>query len=319
MSRIAIVHPGTLLGKELRAALARRHGPGFELRLFSTDEEEIGTVTETGGTATFVDRFDPDLLAPFAVVFFCGEIERDRPLFTSLPPGPCAVVASPGATAADGRLAVGGFALAAAGAGPLVSPHAAVVGLLQLLRILAPLAPREVLATAIQPVSHYGEAGIEELFAETRGILTFAGRRRHALFGRQLAFNLMPAKADDGEEVDRQLAALLGGAEAPDCRLRLLQGNAFHGVALSVELRFTAAPTARELQRRLRADPLIEIARATNRPGPIDAAGSERILVGPVRTDAAGRTWLWAVFDNLTVGGALNAIALAEPYFGGSA
>jgi aspartate-semialdehyde dehydrogenase len=47
--------------------------------------------------------------------------------------------------------------------------------------------------------------------------------------------------------------------------------------------------------------------------GPIDAAASDKVLFGTVRKDeAAGGLWLWAVMDNLTRGGALNAIEIAE-------
>ena len=39
----------------------------------------------------------------------------------------------------------------------------------------------------------------------------------------------------------------------------------------------------------------------------------DKVLFGTVRKDeAAGGLWLWAVMDNLTRGGALNAIEIAE-------
>jgi aspartate-semialdehyde dehydrogenase len=318
MTRVAIVHPTTLLGKELREALARRPDLGLEVRLLSADEEEIGTVTEGAGAAAFVDRFDPDLLGETAVVFFCGEIERDRPLLAAMPPEPLSVLLSRGAGAGDGRIEVAGGGLDFPTSGPVVSPHAAVVGLVHLLRALSPLHPREALVTAIQPASEYGEAGIEELYGETRGILAFAGERKHALFGRQLAFNLLPAAAGDGEALSEQLAAAIG-ADAPTCRVRLLQGSAFHGVALSIELRFAKAVAPREVASRVAADPAFDTVRTAKRLGPIDAAASERILVGEVRGDDEGRVWIWAVLDNLTVGGVLNGIALAERRLGSAA
>lgn len=318
MTRVAIVHSTTLLGKELREALGRRPDLGLDVRLLSADEEEIGTVTEAAGAAAFVDRFDPDLLGETAVVFFCGEIERDRPLVAAMPPAPLSVLLSRGAGAGDGRIEVAGGGLDAPTSGPVVSPHAAVVGLAHLLRALAPLQPREALVTAIQPASEYGEAGIEELFGETRDILAFGGQRKHALFGRQIAFNLLPAPAGDDQALSAQLAAALG-AGAPPCRVRLLQGSAFHGVALSIELKLAKAVAPREVAGRLAADPAFETVRAAKRLGPIDAATSERILVGEVRADDEGRVWIWAVLDNLTVGGVLNGIALAERRIGSSA
>ena len=53
-------------------------------------------------------------------------------------------------------------------------------------------------------------------------------------------------------------------------------------------------------------------------PGPVDAAAREEVVVGSVRPDAGapGGYWIWAVMDNLTRGGALNAVEVAEPSAG---
>jgi aspartate-semialdehyde dehydrogenase len=49
-------------------------------------------------------------------------------------------------------------------------------------------------------------------------------------------------------------------------------------------------------------------------PGPIDVAGRDEILVAPARSDPErpDAWWLWAVMDNLTLGGATNAARLAR-------
>ena len=48
-------------------------------------------------------------------------------------------------------------------------------------------------------------------------------------------------------------------------------------------------------------------------PGPIAAAGSKKVLLGPVEPASGqpGRYWLRAVMDNLTRGGAVNALEIA--------
>ena len=54
---------------------------------------------------------------------------------------------------------------------------------------------------------------------------------------------------------------------------------------------------------------------AADRPkhlGPIEAAASDKVIFGTVRKDDTGGFWLWAVMDNLTRGGALNAVEIAE-------
>jgi len=85
----------------------------------------------------------------------------------------------------------------------------------------------------------------------------------------------------DAPDPARLRAALAG---APDVELRAAEG-----------LRSAAAEK-----------PIVRL-------GPIDAAQSERLLVGELRPDPrhAGGYWLWATLDNLTAGGALNALAIA--------
>jgi len=46
--------------------------------------------------------------------------------------------------------------------------------------------------------------------------------------------------------------------------------------------------------------------------GPIDAAATDDVLLGHLRSESPGSYWLWSVMDNLTRGGASNAIAIAE-------
>jgi len=308
MNRIAIVHPLTLLGKELREAIAARRPGWSDFTLLSTSEEEVGTVTEIGGAAAFVGRVTEDCLEGCRRVFFCGETASDRPLFGRLDPAALGVVLSAGASVLDGPLALSGL-VAAPATGLCVSPHPAAVGLVRLVSALAQLAPQLVSATVLQPASQSGNEGIDELFAQTRDLLAFGGKLPRAVFGAQLAFNVLPAPGL-GAEVERQVAALLGGRPCP-VRAQVMQGSAFHGLALSVALRFDTPRTAQEVARALADPDLFELARDARHLGPIASAGNERIVIGEIRP-AGEDLWLWAVYDNLTVGGVYNAIALAD-------
>lgn len=318
--RIAIVNPTTLLGKELCEGLGRIAGlRSLDVRLYSASEDDIGSVTEVGGEAAIVGRFSGLELEGTAAAFFCGEIAQDRPLLADLPAGTVAIVLGAGAGIDDGAIAVAG-----AGAPPpatarvWISPHPAVVGLARLLAALAPLGLREASATVVQPASFRGQAGIDELFEETRSILMFTGQPKPAVFGRQLAFNLLPSR-EDAERIEASLRTLFDGG-APEIRVQAIQGGMFHGTALGVDLRFDGHLTAREIARALTADPAFELAKHAGHLGPIDGSGAEKIQVGEIRvaraSDGTGQAWIWAVLDNLTVGGALNALALAAPWLG---
>jgi hypothetical protein len=100
---LAILHPSDLQGQELKERLERRPGWWDELRLLSTDEAEVGTLTEVRGAAAMVQRFTPEELEGVAVAFFCGSMAASRPILADLPRDTTAIVLAPEAEAGDGR------------------------------------------------------------------------------------------------------------------------------------------------------------------------------------------------------------------------
>ena len=323
MSRAALLQPLTLLGKELRDTLGAR--PLFDdVRLLSTRDDEVGNLTDIGQAAAFVARLDADALENVDVVLCCGTAAETRAALPLLHAGTTAVILSPDATVDDGRPVVAGVNAAAVRRGErLLSPHPAVVVLAHLLAPLRALAVEEAVATVVLPASMHGDPGIDELFEQTRQILTMSQRRPSPVFGAQLAFNLLPVRSEPGpaEPLAAQLRAVLGGE--PPVSLQLLQGGVFHSLAASVHVRCARRVDAKALRKTLGQHPFVELARKPNHLGPIDAAAHDKVLVGAVQEDslapnipddpgAPGSYWLWAMMDNLTRGGALNALALAE-------
>jgi aspartate-semialdehyde dehydrogenase len=311
VTAVAILHPTGLLGKELRETLAARHPEWSDLRLLSSREDEIGTLTEIGGAAALVGRFEPESLEGVSVAFFCGAMADNRPLLAELPPQTTAIVLSHDATAEDGPPIVAGVNTAAArGARVLLSPHPAVVLLAHLLHPLRDLAPEAAVATLIQPASMRDDAGLEELFEQTRQIVAMTRRTPTPVFGAQLSFNVLPALLPAGP-LAAQLHTVL--AAPPPSALQILQGAVFHSLSASLWVRCAGEPSLQAVRKALAGHPFLAPADKPRHLGPIDAAASDKILYGAVRKDdAAGGFWLWAVMDNLTRGGALNAIEIAE-------
>jgi aspartate-semialdehyde dehydrogenase len=310
VSTIAIVHPMNLLGKELRETLERLPAFSGDVRLLSNRDDEIGTLTEVAGAAAMVTRYEPDKLAGIDVAFLCGPIEDSRSILAELPPETTAILLSLDATADDGRPVVAGVSSAAApGQRALLSPHPGVVLLAHLLHALRDLGPEEAVATLIQPVSMRDDAGLEELFEQTRQIVAMTRRTPTPVFGAQLAFNLLPTPLP-ADPVAAQLQAVLPGMPLA---LQILQGAIFHSVSASLYVRCAGNPTPQAIRKALSGHPHLEAADKPRLLGPIDAAASDKILYGGIRKDeAGGGFWLWAVMDNLTRGGALNAIEIAE-------
>jgi aspartate-semialdehyde dehydrogenase len=311
LSAVAILHPTNLLGKELRETLEQRPEFGHDFRLLSTREDEIGTLTEVGGAAALVGRYEPEKLQGVRVAFLCGAIEDNRPVLADLPPDVTAIVCSYDATLDDGFPVVAGVNTdAGRGRRVLLSPHPAVVLLASLLDSLRDLQPAEVAATVIQPVSMRDDAGLEELFEQTRQIVAMTRRTPTPVFGAQLAFNVLPAVLP-ADPLAAQVGAVLPGL--PPLALQLLQGAVFHSVAASLYVRVAGGADAKEIRRALAGHVHMEAAGKPKHLGPVDSAASDKVLFGSVRKDeATGGFWLWAVMDNLTRGGALNALEIAE-------
>lgn len=310
MSAVAILHPSNLLGKELRETLENRGPRWMDIRLLSTREDEIGNLTEVAGAAAIVQRYEPDSLEGVPLAFFCGAIEHNRPILQALPPETTAIVLSVDATPGDGVAVVAGVNTGAAGSGRvLLSSHPAVVLLAHLLHPLRSLAPETAVATLIQPASMRDDPGIEELFEQTRQIVALIQRRPTPVFGAQLSFNLLPTPLP-AEPVASQLDAVLGGS--PPVSLQILQGGIFHSLSASLYVRLGGNPGLQAVRQALTGHPWLEVAGKPRHLGPVDAATSDKVIFGTVRKDETGAFWLWAVMDNLTRGGALNAVEIAE-------
>lgn len=313
MSAIAILHATDLVGKELREALEGRMKEWRDVRLLSTDPEEVGTLTEILGAAALVAPYEPDSLKDVSTVYFCGPIEKNRPLFGDVPSGAVTVVVSPDATPEDGQPVVAGVnadgARSARSDGRLLSPHPAVVLLAHVLHALRPFQPVDAVATLIQPASVQGDAGIQELFEQTREIVAMIGRSAMPVYGAQLSFNLLPT-ASDALQLGAMLKTIV--PETPPIPLQIVQGGVFHGLTASLYLRFGGSPTPQALRKALKGNPYLEIAPDPAHLGPVDSAITDKILVGNIRQDAAGGFWFWVVMDNLTRGTALNAVEVAE-------
>lgn len=309
MTAVAILHPTTLLGKELRETIEARR-PDWDLRLLSSREDEIGTLTEIAGAAALVGRYEPERLQGVDAAFLCGAIADNRPLLSELPATTTAVVLSFDATVEDGLPVVAGVnGEAAWGRRTLLSPHPAAVLLAHLLHALRGLGPEEAVATLIQPVSMRDDAGLEELFESTRQIIGMTRRSPTPVFGTQLAFNLLPTPLP-ADPIAAQLRSVLGG---PPVSLQILQGAVFHSLAASLYVRCAGDPGPQAVRKALSAHPHLEVFGKPRQLGPIDAAASDKVLVGHLRRDeAGGGLWLWAAMDNLTRGGALNAIEIVE-------
>ncbi len=311
MRVVAVVHPGGLVAKELRQQLDRRPDLVREQRLLTTDPEEVGTLTESGGAADIVQATSAEVLEGVDLLFLCGPVAASREVLRLAPAETPAVLLSADATVTDGTPLVAGINLPEELAPQVVlSPHPAAILLAHLLHPLRAHGLQRAEATLLQPVSVFAPAALDQLFEQTRSLLTFQPVVSSPYWPRQLAFNLL-ATEGTGDTLREEVEAVLGGGVAVSAQL--VQAGVFHGFAASVHLAVEPDPGPAAL-REAYADRRW-VRWADEEPlGPVDAAASDDVLLGHLRPEPGrpGSYWLWSVMDNLTRGGASNALAVAE-------
>ncbi|MGD0129566.1 MAG: Asd/ArgC dimerization domain-containing protein [Terriglobia bacterium] len=340
--RVAVVGASSLLGKELLNVLGERHFPFSRLVSFSDeeDEPELPILDLDEGPPITVP--DENVTASDLDFVFIAARYRKMPAFlspasSSQGPPPCFVIdLSTGALAEEtpetplqrrivrvpfldhsfpiSETAEGGAGKFYVGARP-----AAIIISTLLLRLGARFRLTRAVAHVFASVSEIGSRGIDELQKQTVNLLSFQKIPRK-VFGTQLAFNLLsrPSGTSRGEllvlenGLRRQLQDYLHG-RVPLPALRLLQVPVFHSLAVSLYVE-TDPPTAPEKAGVALMGERIDLRRPTHdSPTPVEAAGSDDILVDSATPDPdhPGGLWIWAVADNLRLA-AVNAVEIAE-------
>jgi len=343
--RIAVVGASSLLGKELLTVLEERHFPYSRLVTFSDeeDEPELPILDLREGPPT--SALDENVAAPALDFAFIAARSRHMPSF--LDPGHSSGQGGPGCLVID----LGMPAPVEETAGPsipfprraarmpflersfplsnaeegnesrvYISARPATIVISSLLLRLGARFPLEsAVAHVFTSVSEIGSHGIEELQKQTVNLLSFQKIPRK-VFGAQLAFNLLSRPCGTGGS---ELVALENGLRrqlqeylqerVPLPALRLLQVPVFHSLAVSLYVETSQPAAPEKVGEALRGERVELRRRSQDPPTPVEAAGSDRILVDSVTADPDHPTglWIWAVADNLRLA-AVNAVEVAE-------
>lgn len=311
LPHFAIVNPLTLAGKELRAILRERGTLFSHIELIDTTGENEGTLTEVADEATVIQNASEAAFAGADVVFFCGTGIDDEQWVESLRD---ARVIDLTGTLGGAPVVAGVNAETMPDAGVLSSPHPGAVTLSLLLGALRGLgAVDSVSATFLLGASMHEQKGIDELLAQTIATLNMKNQPRE-VFDRQLAFNMYPSPdaATIEERIIRETAAVLG--ERLPLSVSSIQATTFHGISLSLWVRFEREVDAAEARAVLGRSAALELRESDGGSSTIDSAGIDEVLIGRIQEhpgDARTLT-VWATVDNLRRGAALNAALIAE-------
>jgi hypothetical protein len=296
-ARLAIVGAETPAGARLRAVLAGSGFPGDRLDLFGEGPGSEAFLSEYAGEARLIQPAHPAEIAGHAVVFLAERGDAVRRLVRE---------AGPGVALVDLVGAAGGERGAAR---VLRVPSPLALLLADLLRPLqAALGVREAQAVVLRPAADRGQPGLDELRDQTVRLLSFASPPKE-VFGRQLAFNVIPDGADD-PSLEKEVAHLLGWQH-----VRLTVSSAlvpvFYGHTVLLRAVFDETADAEAVAQALREAPGLRGPAASTADSPIDAAEGGRMDVARIRADGMGGFWLWAVAGDADAAAAEQALRMA--------
>ena len=328
MYKIAIVGASTLLGKELKDALAESSLAAADFVLLDEDEG-LGQLDQLGDEITFVQAIGPDAFEHVDFTFFCGTENLTRKYWReALRAGSTVLDLSGALDMETGVLVrspwVGAQEVTADLFTPAVVPaHPAALALALLLERLQQAVPvRETAATVLLPASEFGRAAMDELHQQTVNLLSFQAIPR-ATFDAQLAYNLLcgfgeNAKASLGTmdaRIRRQYQAL-GGRRLAPLALQTISAPVFHGHNFSIFVELERAVDLSTVEEALSGEHVDLVLEDTDSPSNLAATGQNDVLVrlrlesGARNANESTRLWLWAATDNLRLF-AQNAVECA--------
>lgn len=325
---IVIVGSETLLGREIREVLAATH-MGEDLRLVAGEEEDAGSLTESGGEPSFLAKLTPGSLEDACAIVLAGSSETSADVIELKPDAPLVDLTYSAEEQPQARLRA-----------PMLEPprlelpkdtihvvaHPAAIALALILdRLHAVFAIRRVVIQIFEPASERGSAGVDELQQQTVSLLSFKTMPRE-VFDNQLSFSLLarlgteaPVKLEDVEaRIERHLASLLalGPSEkhAPMPSIRLIQAPVFHGYSASLWIELETNPGVAAVEQAL-SDRFVEVrTRDAEPPNNVGVAGQNEITLGAISVDnnQPNAVWMWMALDNLRLTAQNAAMVLRD-------
>ena len=321
-AHVALFDATTLRGQAVKSHLVARSFPTSSVRLFSSSGDPEANLSEYGGEAMLVTSPDIEALGKLDIAFLCGTREEGaRYLDWAGRAGFVAIDLSGVASTAPGVPVVNASVnpeTITGNSGVIGTPHP-VSQLLSTL--LAPVRRhgglREAEAVVLLPASQHGAAGIDELQQQSISLLNFNEMPRE-IFGRQLAFNVIPAWLLEGQspggdrpDLEGEVLAITGGAYT--LAVQAIQTPVFHGHAAMVHLVLENGRSREDLIACFKGSDEVRLARRGDPITPVERAGQTGVVVAGLRRGRGDSSfWVWAVMDDLAGGTTLNAVRIAE-------
>ena len=328
MYKIAIVGASTLLGKELKDALAESSLGAADFSLLD-EEEGLGQLDQLGDEVTFIQAIEADAFEHVDFTFFCGTENLTRKHWREALRAGSTVLDLSGALDTEaGVLVRSPWVEAQEVTADLFTPAvvpanpAALAIAVLMERVQHAVPVRQAAATVLLPASEFGRAAMDELHQQTVNLLSFQSLPK-GTFDAQLAYNLLcgfgeSAKASLGSmdgRIRRQYSAL-SSKRLPPVALQTIAAPVFHGHCFSIFVELERAVDLPALEEALSGEHVDLVLEETDSPSNLAATGQNDVLVrlrlepGPRNPNESTRLWLWAASDNLRLH-AQNAVECA--------
>lgn len=322
-AQVALFDATTLIAGGVKDHLVARSFPAASVRLFTSSTDPDSNLMDFKGEAMLVTSPDLDTLGSLDIAFLCGSrAEGALYLDWAERAGFVAIDLTGAANVARGVPLVNASVNPGAiirGPGVIATPHPVAQ---MLSTLLAPVRKhcglREAVAVVLQPASDSGGPGIGELHQQAASLMNFKEMPKE-VFGRQLAFNLVPGWLGDdrqGKEVglpdiQGEILRITGGGFA--LGVQVIQAPVFHGHATMAHLVLEAGRGPDDLIASFKDSDEICVERRGDRATPVERAGETGMVVAGIRPGLRESSfWIWAVSDDLAGGRALNAVRIAE-------
>jgi aspartate-semialdehyde dehydrogenase len=320
---VALFDATTLAAKGVKDQLIARSFPTASVRMFTSSTDPEFNLTEFAGEPVLLSRPDLDTLGNLDIAFLCGTRQEGEAYLDWAGRGGFTAIDLTGASSG-----ASGIPLVNATVNPeaipedpgvVSAPHAVAQ---MLSTLLAPVRRHcglnEALIVVLQPASERGQEGIDELYRQSTSLMNFQEMPKE-VFGRQLAFNLVPGwLAEEAKgvsatraDLERQVLRVTGGGYA--LGIQIIDAPVFHGHAVMAHLALREGMGPEDLLASYRGIDDVGIGRRGDAVTPVERAGDGRILVAGVQPGLHPSSfWFWAVADDLAGGRSRNAVRIAE-------
>ncbi len=330
---LALIGTDSLRGREIKNVLNNRSFPLASMEFFDTDvKEAYSKLTQFRGEPKVIAALNEKSLEGMDLVFLAADKKTNRRVGR--------MASSHGFAAIDlGEAFVDDRDVPVVVAGvndrkilkknpPLVAnPHPVTVILSHVFSLMRRESNiRRAVVVALQPVSAFGEAGIQELANQSVDMLQSASIAKK-VFKAQIAFNLLsqttPTDNCGFSAVEKQIVQevkdVLSARDFP-LSVSLVQAPVFHTYSLMIFVELEQDVSMESLEAAFRESAYFKFARPS-RSCPVSSiavAGRDEVFVGQLKKDAflPKSYWLWSAADNLTRGSALNAFEMASALIG---